>query len=350
MARELATRLDTSRELSVAGSTAKQQAEIQAAVVMARRYPRDEGMAIDRIKTACKRPAFADAAAYRYPRGKKRDGTPNMIVGPSINLAREMGRCFGNIRVGQDVLRDDDETRLIEAYAWDLETNYRTTEQVQFKKLIYRKKDGWVQPDERDLRELTNRLGAIAKRNCLLALFPRDVVDDCVGLSDQTLADAAKKNPKNYRERMVDAFAEIGITESQLSEYLAHSVWESTGEEIKSLGQIFTSIRDGHTKWQEYVKAAQDAGAPPSEGEVDPDTLEGHTESYEPSQGAGDPNPDQDKFLTRDQINELKTTALEANVSSEAFKELLGENGCESEDELRNSHFQNILDAIILRK
>ena len=208
MARELATRPDTSRELSVAGSTAKQQAEIQAAVVMARRYPRDEGMAIDRIKTACKRPAFADAAAYRYPRGKKRDGTPNMIVGPSINLAREMGRCFGNIRVGQDVLRDDDETRLIEAYAWDLETNYRTTEQVQFKKLIYRKKDGWVQPDERDLRELTNRLGAIAKHlagadclsitdrdalphRCLLAFASVLAIVDRHTLTDRDDVDAA---------------------------------------------------------------------------------------------------------------------------------------------------------------
>ncbi len=44
-----------------------------------------------------------------------------------------------------------------------------------FRKKIQRKRDGqtvWVTPDERDLRELTNKRGAILERNCLLKLQP----------------------------------------------------------------------------------------------------------------------------------------------------------------------------------
>lgn len=44
-------------------------AEVQAAVIMARQFPRNQVEAIHRIKLACQRPTLAEVAVYNYARG-----------------------------------------------------------------------------------------------------------------------------------------------------------------------------------------------------------------------------------------------------------------------------------------
>jgi len=69
-----------------------------------------------------------------------------------------------------------DEHVHIRGFAIDLETNASTEYEDQFKRLVQRKgRDGethWVQPDERDLRELIGRRGAILVRNAILSYTP----------------------------------------------------------------------------------------------------------------------------------------------------------------------------------
>ena len=55
--------------------------EVQAAVLMARRFPRDVDVSRNRILTACQRKALAESAMYEYPRGGIK------VTGPSIRLA-----------------------------------------------------------------------------------------------------------------------------------------------------------------------------------------------------------------------------------------------------------------------
>src|SRR3990167_2886315 len=59
-------------ELTPTGAAAEKQFEIQSAIVIAKRFPRNEDTAYAKILHACKRPAFADEVAYSYPRGKKK--------------------------------------------------------------------------------------------------------------------------------------------------------------------------------------------------------------------------------------------------------------------------------------
>ena len=59
-------------------------AEVQAAMVVAKRFPRDETAAYSAIMTACKRPSLAEQAMYSYPRGGQK------VTGPSIRLAETM--------------------------------------------------------------------------------------------------------------------------------------------------------------------------------------------------------------------------------------------------------------------
>ena len=68
--------------------------EVQAALVVAKRFPRDEFMALEKIKTACRRKGLAEMAEYEYSRG----GTT--ITGPTIDLLKAIAKRWGNIDYG----------------------------------------------------------------------------------------------------------------------------------------------------------------------------------------------------------------------------------------------------------
>lgn len=69
-------------------------AEVQAAMVIAKRFPRDPITAMDRILQACTRPSLAEGALYTYARGG------NDITGPSIRLAEVAAQSWGNVQFG----------------------------------------------------------------------------------------------------------------------------------------------------------------------------------------------------------------------------------------------------------
>jgi hypothetical protein len=68
--------------LDVAMTRAAQ--EVQAAMVVAKRFPRNEDQALQKILAACGRAGLAEAAIYEYPRGKDDEGKKNYVTGPSI--------------------------------------------------------------------------------------------------------------------------------------------------------------------------------------------------------------------------------------------------------------------------
>ena len=84
------------REQGALGEVEKSRAiaEAQAAMVIAKQFPRNEIKALDRILNACARPGLAEAALYTYSRG----GTE--ITGPSIRLAEALAQNWGNIQFG----------------------------------------------------------------------------------------------------------------------------------------------------------------------------------------------------------------------------------------------------------
>ena len=97
----------------------RQAQEVQAAMVIAKRFPRDEVESYNRILRACKRKSLAEQAMYEYPRG----GTK--VTGPSIRLAEMMAQNWGNLDFGILELEQKNGASQVMAYAWDLETNTR---------------------------------------------------------------------------------------------------------------------------------------------------------------------------------------------------------------------------------
>lgn len=251
-------------EIAVTAQEAMACKEIEAAIIVARKFPRNEEAAFARVIRSCGRWSFACKVSYSYPRGGQQ------VEGGSVDLAREVARCWGNLRFGADVIYDDGDDRTVRCWAWDLETNVKEFQDVRFKKLIYRKKEGWKKPDERDLLELTNRQSAKGVRNCILHVTPPDLKDDAIKAAKQTLAKDAAKDPEESRKRLTVAFSTVGVKVEDLEEYLGHPVRQITPDEIAELRGIWKSISDGNSVWAEYVGDKQ----PPQDPDAAPVTVD----------------------------------------------------------------------------
>jgi DNA-binding transcriptional MerR regulator len=251
----LATTQEFSSELAPTAAAAKKQFEIQSAIVLAKRFPRDEDQAFQKLMKACNRSSFAEDAEYSFPRGGQ------AVKGPSVFLAREAARVWTNIRYGLTITRDDQNSRQIQAWAWDLETNTKISAEDDFRKLIFRKGKGWIEPDERDLRELTNRRGAILIRNCVLQILPKDLIEDALETCRTTLRSNAAKDPDATRKKILLAFSELNVTAEMLAAYLGHPVAQSSPAEMADLRAVYKSISDGNTTWSDYIAGNSEATA-----------------------------------------------------------------------------------------
>ncbi len=244
-------------------AVAREEAEIKAAIVLARGNPRDEARAYTRIIQSCQRPTFAEGACYSFPRGGAR------VEGPSIDMARELARCWTNVRYGLRIVTEDAASVHIKGYAYDLEANNYVEAEDKFSKLIQRKnRDGgtsWVQPDERDLRELVNRRGAICVRNAILQLIPPDIIEDAVLKVGETMRKAAAGDLEQDRpaaiRRMVLAFANIQVTTEMLAGKIGNSVDNITDEQLAELRKIYASMRDGNSKREDHFEVSKPAAA-----------------------------------------------------------------------------------------
>jgi len=67
----------------------REMAEVQIAMLAAKKYPRDVRAAVDRIINACTRPGLAEGALYSYARGG------SQISGPSIRLLEAIAQQWG---------------------------------------------------------------------------------------------------------------------------------------------------------------------------------------------------------------------------------------------------------------
>lgn len=319
----LSTRVTGSTELAPTSGAAEKQFEIQSAIVIARRFPRSEDAAYAKLMASCQRQAFAEAASYSFPRGGSE------VSGPSVDLAREAARIWGNIRYGLEIVRDDDDSRQIRGWAWDLETNVKTTAEDEFRKLVQRKAKGggtqWIKPDERDLRELTNRRGAILVRNCLLQLLPKDLVEEALLRAKARMEEGAKADPDAARRRLIEAFGSLGVSAEQLEQYLGHPLAQSAPKEIAALRQIYASIRDGNSTWSEY--STPKSATPDDNGAAPPvATKPEAAKSYTPPPAEQEAKPketpkldDGPQLLSPDRVIALSKLAAERGLDADAI-------------------------------
>lgn len=224
--------------------------EVQAAVFMAKQFPRDEDTAYNKIMRATTRRRLAEGAFYEYAKG----GTN--IFGPSIRLAEVIAQHWGNIETGVKEIERRDGESTAEAYAWDLETNTRVTKQFTVKHQRETKNGSYALTDSREIYELIANQGARRQRACILAVIPSYVVEDAIECCQQTLQ--ADGTPLNVKiEDAVNKFAAIGVTVPMLEEYAQRNVNAFTEQTLNRLWGVYSSIHDGMSgPWDHFNKNA----------------------------------------------------------------------------------------------
>jgi hypothetical protein len=250
--------------VAIASASSKATAEIQAAMVIAKKYPRDENVAFAKIMRACKRPTLADMATYEYSRG----GTS--ISGPSIHLAKVIAQAWGNIQFGWREVDRREGVSTCEAFAWDIETNTYNAIAFDVKHWRDTKQGGYALKDERDIYELCANQSARRMRACLLSVTPGDVVDAALAECEATLKAGAGSEPLQDRARkMAVAFEQFGVSVEMLETRLGHKLAALTEPELAKLKKVFTSLRDGVGVREDFFTAESTKPIPPGDPAAD---------------------------------------------------------------------------------
>jgi hypothetical protein len=232
-------------------------AEAQGKLVIAKRFPRNPQAAFDQMMASCRRPSFALQAMYSYPKG----GTT--VSGPSIRMAEELARNWGNIEFGtRELSRRDGESEM-EAYAWDLETNIVRSIKFTVRHVIDTKHGAKAARDERDIYEITANQGGRRVRACVLAILPPDYVDSAVQACNETLKAEAKSGTLADRlSATLKAFSGLGVTVDQIEVLCAKTISKLDADDFTKLQGIFVSLRDGHSKVDDFfVNSSKTANA-----------------------------------------------------------------------------------------
>lgn len=246
----------------------RQAQEVQAAMIVAKRFPRDEKASADRILSACQRPTLASNAMYEYPRG----GTT--VTGPSIRLAEALAQNWGNIDFGIIELEQKNGESQVMSYAWDLETNTRQSKIFSVPHIRHTQKGDTPLTDPRDIYEMVANQGARRLRACILGVIPGDVIEMAQHQCEVTLK-SSNKDPLDVRiKNMVEAFkSDFNITEDGLKNYIGKNVDAFSEGDVIRLGKVYRSLKDGVIGSEYFTEkmAPQDsAGTRPSaKGEMD---------------------------------------------------------------------------------
>lgn len=225
-------------------------AEVQAALVIAKQFPRNPIEAYDRVMNACQRPGLAQSAVYSYARG----GTS--VTGPSIRLAEMLAQNWGNIQYGIRELSSENGESTVEAFAWDVETNTRQTKVFQVPHIRYTRQGTKKLTDPRDIYELVANNGARRLRACILGVIPGDVVDAAVDQCEKTIHANADTSPEGV-QKLVKAFEQFGVTKEDIEGFIQRRLEAITPANVVSLRKIFTSLRDGMSSAKDWFKNAK---------------------------------------------------------------------------------------------
>jgi hypothetical protein len=216
-------------------------AEVQAAIVVAQQCPRNVQAALAEMRESCKQKGLADRAFYRFPR------SGSTVTGPSVYLARELARCWGNVQYGIAELRRDDEhgQSEMQAFAWDVQTNTRLASTFVVPHMRDKRNGPERLTDMRDIYENNANQGARRVREAILAILPPWFVEEAKELCSKTLRDGGGKP---LAQRVADArkvFEALGITVDQLEQKIGRPSEKWNEHDIAQLLITHASLQRG---------------------------------------------------------------------------------------------------------
>ncbi len=248
---EVSAQRNTTAEMVVS----RQAQEVQAAMVIAKKFPRNEVDSYNRIMRSCQRKSLAEQSMYEYPKG----GTK--VTGPSIRLAEAMAQNWGNIDFGIIELEQKNGESQVMAYAWELETNTRQTKIFSVPHVRETKKGNVELTDPREIYEMVANQGARWLRACILGIIPGDVQDAALEQCRETLAKGEKEPLIDRVRKMAKAFEDAySITLPMIEKYLGCNSEAFSENDFIRLKNVYKSLREGMAKREDYFEIAVPAG------------------------------------------------------------------------------------------
>lgn len=250
------------------------QREIEARIILARKFPRDIGIVREKILAACKIVSFAEKAVYLYPRGKDENGKKVNVKGPSIRMGEEMAKAMTNFTYGMREMDSGEDWTEVQSFAWDIESNVSETR--DFKVPHYRKAGGSIRRliDPRDVYELVANMGARRMRACILALVPYYIQEESVAECDKTVMSTISGKAGSKRaKKMIEAFAELNITESVIEAKYKKKMKNFSAADYSDLVTIFNALKDGIGKPWDYFDIPEERDASEAGKDLKKDIL-----------------------------------------------------------------------------
>jgi len=273
-------------------------AEVQGKMFIARKFPRNEQEAKEKILKECENIELAEAATYEYERGKTK------IKDASIRLVEVMARNWTNIVYGMKELERNEDFTIVKVFAWDLESNVTSSKEITVPHEIKAYEKIKKLTDPRDIYENTANNAMRRLRACLLHLMPSYIKDAALEVCAKTIQDNNERNPESRLEKAFDSFAEIGVSKEMIEKKLGKPVTQIKPADITRLSRLYMTIKDnfisveeafnisGKTKLEEMLakeqadeslsEPAPAAQPPPSVGLGLTDESEQADESEEP--------------------------------------------------------------------
>lgn len=253
--------------------------EVRAAMVIAKKFPRNQIEAVDRILNSCTRPTLANSALYSYPKGGQE------VTGPSIRLAETLAQEWGNMQFGIRELSSSNKMSSVEAFAWDMERNVRQTKTFQVGHTRFSGGTLKDLKDPRDIYEQVANQGARRLRACILGVIPGDIVEIAVQQCEKTQKNTVEVTAETIKA-MLDAFsANFDLAQELIEKRLGKRAEAINASQLLQLRKIYQSLKDGMSKPSDWFDIAEEVQAPKT-STIPIDQLRAKKAGKEPEQPA----------------------------------------------------------------
>lgn len=250
---------------------AQSKAMVESRYIMAMRNPRNWDQVRSDLVKECNRPSFANntSAYYVKPIGKG-------VEGLGIRFVEVALRCMKNVLVETTMMFEDETKEVHRVSVTDLEANITYPLDVRVSKTVERSKpnsDGtylsvrmnsYNKPTYTVLGtddDLLNKRGALiskAIRTIGLRIIPGDLCDEAEEIIKRVRLNDAAKDPDAERKKIVDAFAAIGVTATDLTGYFGHDLAKCSPVQIVELRGIYGAVKEGDATWASVMENKQD--------------------------------------------------------------------------------------------
>lgn len=245
----------TSLGLTTTVEQARAIQEVQASLIIAKRFPRDETAAYNSIMKSCERFSLAEQSMYSFPRGRE------TVSGPSIRLAEVLAMNWENLDYGWEEQERITGKSKCMAYCWDKQRNNKKVIKFEVEHFVEVGQKGAKTKkrltDPRDIYELCANHAARRMRACILANIPGDITEAAVKACKVTLSKGNGATLEDRIRDVVNRFSKIGVNQEMLEERLGHKVSLMTGDEISELVPIYKSIIDKQAKRSDFFKTKE---------------------------------------------------------------------------------------------